>query len=614
VVFGVTGMMRCDKEVPVVDSANGPDRKNSPGARYISALILSLVLFLAGTLYCLYYGRIGYMPMDSSIVFDGGWRILCGQAPFRDFTAPNAIVPALLQAPIFALFGVNWFAYCLHAAVFNGLFCVLAFFFLRLFGGTMPLSFFYALLSGVIFYAPFGTPVQDQHAYFFTFLLIFLTCVSTRSLRLPAKYVLFFSLPIVTVIAYFSKQIPTVLGVVLCLAVLLIAERKSLLGLIAALVAGSLFTLLLLWTVYRLCGINADLVKIYLFQLPDVAGKARVAARFGKWFMFYAEYMVAHCLRFLPFAVVTFCSLLVSLTIGAGYMLGKKPCWRSMRKSMTANLTLPILSQSLVLICLVFVLLTLNAEENGVPLMFISVGLMHLFILNVWSQLNSVRCKEQRKRFNECGISVVLIGFFFYGSSLLCAFVFHENVNKSRAVHTQCNKNCGELVERYRALNESGMSYGKELPAELSFLKWQIPAGYKGSPSDIAHVIKFFQRNRGNFFLVGDSSILYGLTGRPSVSPSLWFLPGSTLPFPNSPLFSDFQHRLMTSLKKYKVRYVVLEEVNYQFKKGFKDGFGFSLAYCPQLSNMVKKEGIERERFGPFTIIELQQKVGKGRM
>ena len=74
-------------------------------------------------------------------MFDGGWRLLSGQIPFRDFTLPNAIVPVLMQSVLFSWFGVTWFVYCLHAAVLNGLFCLLVYFLLRIFGGTRVLAF-----------------------------------------------------------------------------------------------------------------------------------------------------------------------------------------------------------------------------------------------------------------------------------------------------------------------------------------------------------------------------------------------------------------------------------------------------------------------------------------
>jgi hypothetical protein len=89
------------------------------------------LLFLFGFALCLHHGRVGLMPLDQSIVFDGAWRLLCGQVPFRDFGTPAGLAPIALQALLFGAFGVSWFVYCLHAAIFNGLFCVLAFRLLR---------------------------------------------------------------------------------------------------------------------------------------------------------------------------------------------------------------------------------------------------------------------------------------------------------------------------------------------------------------------------------------------------------------------------------------------------------------------------------------------------
>jgi hypothetical protein len=94
-------------------------------------LILAL-LFTLGVAVNLHFGRRGFLPLDQSIVFDGALADAQRQMPFRDFTTPSAITPSAMQVPFFALFGVTWFALCLHAAVVNGLFCVAVYAFLRL--------------------------------------------------------------------------------------------------------------------------------------------------------------------------------------------------------------------------------------------------------------------------------------------------------------------------------------------------------------------------------------------------------------------------------------------------------------------------------------------------
>src|SRR5512134_1418500 len=59
------------------------------------------LLVALGTGLCLDHGRVGFMPLDQSIVFDGAWRLLCGQRPFRDFVVPSGLVPMVMQAAFF---------------------------------------------------------------------------------------------------------------------------------------------------------------------------------------------------------------------------------------------------------------------------------------------------------------------------------------------------------------------------------------------------------------------------------------------------------------------------------------------------------------------------------
>ena len=132
----------------------------------------SAALFLFGLAVSLYYGRRGWMPLDQSIVFDGGWRVLSRQVPLRDYHAPNGFVPHALQAVFFAALGVTWFAYRLHAAVVNGLFALLVRRMLEQLGLWRPASFAYAALSALVLYPPFGVPYMDPHAFFFALLAV----------------------------------------------------------------------------------------------------------------------------------------------------------------------------------------------------------------------------------------------------------------------------------------------------------------------------------------------------------------------------------------------------------------------------------------------------------
>jgi hypothetical protein len=208
-----------------VDAPIDRPNLNEATIGWATTLAVGTVLFAFGVWICLERGRIGFMPLDQSIIFDGGWRVLSGQAPYRDFRTPNGLVPMVLEAAWFRVLGVTWLVHCLHAAVFNGLFCVLVYAACRLLGGAAWLAAIYGGLSGVVFYPPFGVAYADQHAFFFTFLYLLLGLAGTRS-RSPWDLVAWGAAGPVAIAAALSKQIPSALGLPILLGLLLVSRRR----------------------------------------------------------------------------------------------------------------------------------------------------------------------------------------------------------------------------------------------------------------------------------------------------------------------------------------------------------------------------------------------------
>ena len=52
--------------------------------RPMKTVATSCLLFAIGVGVNLTFGRRGFLPLDQSIVFDGGWRLVSGQVPFHD--------------------------------------------------------------------------------------------------------------------------------------------------------------------------------------------------------------------------------------------------------------------------------------------------------------------------------------------------------------------------------------------------------------------------------------------------------------------------------------------------------------------------------------------------
>lgn len=520
------------------------------------------------------------MPLDQSIIFDGAWRIISGQVPFRDFNTPNSISPILLQVPFFKLFGLNWFVYCLHAATFNGIFCLLVFFFLRMLGGSRLVSFFYAFLSGLIFYPPFGTPYQDQHSFFFVMLALVVAIFPSRSQVPFLKVTSWVLLPAIMVAAYFSKQIPTVFAVPFVFFILLATTKKNQLRSMLTVNFASLIGIMIIFiAVFKTLKMNFVQMKLYFFRLPLQMGMERLK-------FFISQYSIPKMLKglFYPLPLDKFSLNLHSFSlvyvsafvILAITTISHLRIFIKIRKINDQGIYLKIfLSIALLVICNLFIFFTLNQGENGIPFLFVSLGLMNIVCLS----LLPPQTIKRRKAILRYALSA-----FFMFVAVLDAVSFNNNVNKTRFVHDF-------------KLGTRPKTSSAKLPAGLEFVDFAMPPQYRFRPEALKRVTDFFKEEKVNFFLLGDTSILYGLARRPSVNPSLWFHPGLTIPASDSDDFRLYEERLLENIQKYKVKYLVLE--------GDRTWFNISLNNFKKLQALIRENSVENKTFGQFRVLRI---------
>jgi len=128
------------------------------------------VSLLASVPAILHLGRLGFHFEDLSIPFDGGYRILLGERPFADFSAPVGPVLFLQQALFFRLFGVGLDAYLVHAAVLNAVAASAVWLLLRRFDRTAAVAG--AAVTACWFYLVPAAPYIDTTAFFWTLLAV----------------------------------------------------------------------------------------------------------------------------------------------------------------------------------------------------------------------------------------------------------------------------------------------------------------------------------------------------------------------------------------------------------------------------------------------------------
>jgi len=543
--------------------------------------VLILFLFTLALSLSLYYGRIGFMALDQSIVFDGAWRVLSGQIPYRDFHTPNGITPILMQVPFFVCFGVNWLSYCLHAAVINGLFCLLVYWLLRLLGGSQLLCFFYALLSAVVMYTPMGVPYMDQHAFFFTLLAIVFSVAALKTDIFKIQILYWFGVSAALIFAYLSKQVPSLFAFPLILFMILLSERKKLQSLF--ILSFFVFFLIgLLWMAAELFGMNWQQVQYYFYELPSNLGKSRLSLLFNQGTLFNEtlkkEGGAFYSFYLTQLAVLSLGLFLFVFTIRRA----DKKEWTFYKRTLLNYFFEFGLLEGLFLICFLFLLVTQNQLANGIPFIFTSVGIMHIFFEKQKALNITFSIRGMKKIVPETVLT--LVGILFMLACLRDVSLFHEKINKTRNAH-----DIVYLKEPF--LDQSRLN----LPKALSFLVWKT--AYPQKAENVQELVAFFESHPGNLFLLGDTSILYGITKRPSIAPSLWFHPKLTLPPFNTPEFEAYENQLIRNIEKHNVKYIVFE--------GGTTWEGVRLAHFSKLVTLIKQRGGAKIKFGPFLVIEL---------
>jgi hypothetical protein len=435
-------------------------------------------------------GRIGYQPLDQSIVFDGAWRVLTGQVPWRDFVMPTGLTPILMQAAAFRVLGVSWSTYVAHAALVNALGTGLVYAFLRGCGLERTVSAACAAVTAVTLCTPFGTPYMDNTAMFFSLVAVVAAWTAAqRGMVWPWAVA-----GAAFICGVFAKQIPTALVVpALVLAVVRHGRgarwRAAALGAAAAIVSAAVVILLLLvW------GAKPGILWEYIVRIPlELSGDRQAGLRAH---FFHA---VAATARALPL------TLAVSVLWCAAAVVGRW-VWRA-----SSQVVVDVAWCGLALLLLVagwsFTAMTINQYENGMGLVPLAAG----------SCLMSIRA-DYRERHRVLSLTTVVFAVVSVALTV-DAIRFHRAVNLTRSVQDF-------------QLNGPGLSTWRpaaDVPRELreeGFTVWATGPGYSSVADSLAPLLTRLRHDGIPFLLLGDESVVYGLTGQPSAAPFLWFHPG----------------------------------------------------------------------------------------
>jgi hypothetical protein len=213
-----------------------------------------------------------------------------------------------------------------------------------------------------------------------------------------------------------------------------------------------------------------------------------------------------------------------------------------------------------------------NAPELGYPFVFLALGLVHADFLD-----RIARAPASERAATLCVNAFLVL--------MACRdALYFQHVDATRRVNRVQFSVAGARQPDTPALH---FMIFHPLQQDISGLR----------AADLDAVVRFFDAHPGNFFLLGDTSILYAATGRPSVNPDLWFhTPMVTAAFLRNEL-PRYEARLRANLDRYRVRYLLIERN--------RPMFGFRLSHMPGLARELEEQTIARHELGSFTVLEL---------
>lgn len=238
-----------------------------------SLYLYSFLLILFSFFFNQYFAFIGVLPVDSFSTFNGGFDVLNGSYPFKDYWTIKGSFLDLLQSVFFRFFGVSWFTYAAHASFFNSLFAISSFLVFKKSGLKNKYCFYYSILASILMYPTYGTPFTDHHASILSMISIYLLILALKN----ENNIFWFFIPVIIFISFFSKQTPTAyIGILIILAIFFYFIINFKLKILISLLLGSLTIISIFFLIILINEIPIKAIINQQFLYPMYLGNTRL--------------------------------------------------------------------------------------------------------------------------------------------------------------------------------------------------------------------------------------------------------------------------------------------------------------------------------------------------
>ena len=457
-----------------------------------------------------FYGNRGVFPIESFAFFDTAYRILLGDEPFKDYWAVSGVFIDYTQSLLFKIFGTNFQIYILHASIINCLLTIMTFFFSKSLNINLFYSFFYSLTFSLLAYTTSGSLYVDNHSSLICLAATY--CLIFGIKKNEIKY--FFLIPVLIVLAFFTKPAPTIYVFLFFLIFLLffIIQFKNYKALYTLLFS-SIFSITSILIFFYLRGIPAELILQQYFYFPITIADTR-----------YDNIILSFDNIFLNFKFIYF-FLIPIIIINVKNLIED-------RKFFFSNDFLIFIVLSGFVVCLMFH--QLNTKNQFFILFLIP-------ILGIF--LHSCALKK------FFGYRNFLILFFFI-SHIIFSSKYHIRYNENRKFHEMTNVNFNLAKE------------AKLIDKKLTGLNWITPTYYSSPETEIKlilNTLEILKNEKKKKMIITNYSFFSGILEQNTHSPSRWFISnGGAYPIIGNKYFYTYKEYLNNLINKKNIKSVFI--------------------------------------------------------
>ncbi|MGQ9617460.1 MAG: ArnT family glycosyltransferase [Candidatus Aminicenantia bacterium] len=519
-------------------------------------------------------GRRGFFPLDQSIVFDGSYRILKGQIPYRDFIIPCGLLPFYLHSIFFKIFGISYSSYLIGSSFINLLATILCFFIISfLFPSKKWLSFIGAFITAIWFYPPSGTPYIEQTSFSLSFFGIYIILIAIFSERISSFFrkVLILLSGFVAFTAFLCKQNAGIFILPVYFLIFLsssLSDFKKLLSpflyfLIGFLLASILFSL---WLI-----LISDF-KIF-FKYTLITSTEIGMERLSPVVFLLKFFRSSRALLFANLIIIISCIYFIII-----YLKNFK---KEAEKELERIFASSILCLYLIFFHYLFISTTKNQPEMELPFLGLnlSLGTGLIFNLSKWLEISLNYNGKKLRLPSKKTVNIFLLSIFSF--VLLYFSLKGINVSLRRSAHD---------IFEFSNFNETFKT------DELRVLKWGNPTRIRGCEvkiEDIERLIDFLKKEKKDFFIFPDFTFLYGVLKTTPPQPILWFHKGLTYPLKYAPYLDNW---IVRDLKKNNIGIFIFEECSWF-------GTEKTINSFPLLKKFIEENFKEISRFGMFKVL-----------